>query len=73
MPDDCTFNSGRRSVVTTDSDASEVAISAVLTQPDDDGHHHHVTYESLKLTTAEQAYPPHVLELLVVVHALRVF
>ena len=73
MPDDCTFNSGRRSVVTTDSDASEVAISAVLTQPDDDCHHHPVAYENRKLKAAEQAYPGHVLELLVVVHALRVF
>ena len=50
-----------------------MAISAVLTQPDDDGHHHPVAYESRKLTAAEQAYPPHVLELLAVVHALRVF
>jgi hypothetical protein len=58
-------------VVTTD--ASEVAISAVLTQPDDEGHHHPVAYESRKLTDAEQAYPSHVLELLAVVHALRVF
>ena len=66
-----TFDSGRRSVVTTD--ASELAISAVLTQPDDAGVHHPVAYESRKLTTAEQAYPAHVLELLAVVHALRVF
>ena len=50
-----------------------MAISAVLTQPDDDGHHHPVAYESRKLTAAEQAYPPHVLELLAVVPALRVF
>ena len=40
---------------------------------DDDGHHHPVAYESRKLTAAEQAYPSHVLELLAVVHALRVF
>jgi hypothetical protein len=66
-----TFDSGRRSVLTTD--ASEMAISAVLTQPDDDGQHHPVAYESRKLTAAEQAYPAHVLELLAVVHALRVF
>ena len=66
-----TFDSRRRSVLTTD--ASEQAISAVLTQPDDDGHHHPVAYESRKLTPAEQAYPAHVLELLAVVHALRVF
>jgi hypothetical protein len=67
----CTFDSRRRSVLTTD--ASAVAISAVLTQPDDDGVHHPVAYESRKLTLTEQAYPAHVLELLAVVHALRVF
>jgi len=66
-----TFDSRRRSVLTTD--ASEVALSAVLTQPDDDGVHHPVAYESRKLTEAEQAYPAHVLELLAVVHALRAF
>ena len=66
-----TFDSRRRSVLTTD--ASEMAISAVLTQPDDDGIHHPVAYESRKLSAAEQAYPAHVLELLAVVHALRVF
>ena len=32
-----------------------------------------MAYESRKLTEAEQAYPAHVLELLAVVHALRVF
>ena len=73
MPDDGPrpLHSGRRSVVTTD--ASEVAISAVLTKSDDDGHHNPVAYKSYKLTAAEQAYPPHVLDLLAVVHALRVF
>ena len=39
-----TFDSGRHSVVTTD--AGEVAIAAVLTQPDDDGHHHPVAYKN---------------------------
>jgi hypothetical protein len=38
-----TFDSSRCPVLKTD--ASEVAISAVLTQPDDDGHHHPVAYE----------------------------
>ena len=47
----------------------------MLTQPDDEGLHHPVAFESRKLTSAEQAYPAHVLELLLlaVVHALRVF
>ncbi|MFN9940967.1 MAG: ribonuclease H family protein, partial [bacterium] len=58
------FDSRRRSVLTTD--ASEVAISAVLTQPNDDGVHHPVAYESRIRTLTEQAYPAHVLELLAV-------
>ena len=66
-----TFDPRRRCILTTD--ASELAISAVLTQPDDEGLHHQVALESRKLTSAEQAYPAHVLELLAVVHALRVF
>ncbi len=51
------------------TNASNVA--AILT-PDDEGQQHHVAYESRKLT-AEQNYPAHVLELLVMVHALREF
>jgi len=66
-----TFDPGRRSILTTD--ASEQAISAVLSQPDDDGVHHPIAFESRKLTAAERAYPAHVLELLAVVHAFRVF
>ncbi len=56
-----------------DSDASGVAVAAILTQPDDDGQQHPVAYESCKLTAAERSYPAHVLELLAVVHAMRVF
>ncbi len=62
------------------ADASEIAISAVLTQPDDEGHHHPVACESRKLTAAEQSYlmiiavtALRVLELLAVVHAVLVF
>ncbi len=55
------------------TDASNVAVTAIVTQPDDEGHQHPVAYESRKLTAAEQNYPAHVLELLAVVHALRVF
>ncbi len=66
-----TFDSRRHSILTTE--ASEKAISVVLTQPDDEGVHHPVAYESRKYTAAEQAYPAHVLELLAVVHAFRVF
>jgi hypothetical protein len=41
------FDSGRCSVLTTD--ASEMAVSAVLTEPDNEGVHHLIVYESCKL------------------------
>ena len=66
-----TFDPARRAVLTTD--ASNIAVAAILTQPDDAGHQHPVAYESRKLTTTERNYPAHVLELLAVVHSLRVF
>ena len=70
-----TFDPSRRAVLTTD--ASNVAIAAILTQPDDEGHQHPVAYESRKLTATERKllrnYPAHVLELLAVVHSLRAF
>jgi hypothetical protein len=67
-----TFDPARRAVLTTD--ASNVAVAAILTQPDDEVYQGHpVAYKSRKLTAAEQNYPAHVLELLAVVHALRVF
>ena len=55
------------------TDASGQAVAAILTQPDDSGQQHPVAYESRKLTAAERNYPAHILELLAVVHALRVF
>ena len=66
-----TFDPRRRAVLTTD--ASGLAVAAILTQPDDAGHQHPVAYESRKLTAAERNYPAHILELLAVVHALRIF
>ncbi len=66
-----TFDPNRSAVLTTD--ASNIAVAAILTQPDDEGHQHPVAYESCKLTTAERNYPAHVLELLAVVHALCAF
>jgi hypothetical protein len=66
-----TFDPTRRAVLTTD--ASNVAVAAILTQPDDEGHQHPVAYESRKLTAAERNYPAHVLELLAVFHTLRAF
>ncbi len=52
------------------TDASELAVSAVqvLEQPDDTGAYHPVAFESRKLTPPERLYPPHLLELLAVVH-----
>ena len=46
-------------------------MAAILT--DDEGRQHPVAYESRKLTAAERNYPAHILELLAVVHALRIF
>jgi len=66
-----TFDPGRCAVLTTD--ASGVAVAAILTQPDDAGRQHPVAYESSKLAVTERNYPAHGLELLAVVHALRVF
>jgi hypothetical protein len=66
-----TFDPSRRAVLTTD--ANSVAVAAILTQPDDEGLQHPIAYESRKLTAAKRNYPAHVLELLAVVHALRVF
>ena len=56
----------------TGTDASELAVSAILAQPYDAGAWHPVAYESRKLTAPERTYPPHLLELLAVVHALKV-
>ena len=53
------------------TDASELAVSAILEQPDDAGAFHPVAFESRKLTQPERLYPPHLLELLAVVHALK--
>ncbi len=60
-----TLGPHRRAVLTTDA-SGIVAVAAIQTQPEDEGRQHPVTYES-------RNYQAHVLELLVVVHALRVF
>jgi hypothetical protein len=41
-----TFDPARRAVLTTDANNRDVAIAAILTQPDDEGHQHPVAYES---------------------------
>jgi hypothetical protein len=61
----CTFNPARRAVSMTD--ASNMAVAAILTQPGDEGRQHPVAYDNCKLTAAEQNYPAPVLELLAVV------
>ena len=66
-----TFDRARLAVLTTD--ASNIAIAAILTQPDDESHQPPVAYESRKLTAAERKYLAHVLELVAVVYSLRVF
>ncbi len=63
-----TFDPARRAVLTTD--ASNVAVAAILTQQDNAGQQHPVAYESSKLTAAERNYPGHVLELRAFQHYL---
>ena len=60
-----TFDPTRRCVLTTD--ASGLAVAAILTQPDDAGRLDPMAFESRKLTATERAYPAP-LELLAVVH-----
>ncbi len=63
-----TFDPARSTVLTTD--ASNIAVSVALTQPDDEGLQHP---ESIKLTVAERNFLAHALKLLAVVHVLRAF
>ena len=57
-------------IVTTD--ASDFAMGAMFSQVWDDGEHP-VAYESRKMNATEMNYPTHEGELLVVIHALRVW
>ena len=66
-----TFDPARRAVLTTD--ASNIAVAVILTQPNNEGLQHPIAYECRKLTAVDLNYPAHVLELLAVVHALRTF
>ena len=57
---------------TITTDTSDFAIGAVLTQDQGKGEQP-VTYESRKLSPAEQNYPIHEKELLAIVHAIRLW
>ena len=53
------------------TDASELAVSAILEQRDDAGAFHPVAFESRKPTQPERSHPPHLLELLAAVSELK--
>ena len=53
------------------TDASELAVSAILEQRDDAGAFHPVAFESRKPTQPERSHPPNLLELLAAVSALK--
>ena len=64
------FDQPCRALLTTD--ANNINVAAILTQPDNEGLQHPVAYESRR-TGSKQNKPGHVLELLAVVHAQRTF
>ncbi len=53
------------------TDASELAVSGILEQPDSSGAFHPIAYPQTH--RPERAYPPHLLELPAVVHCLESF
>jgi len=55
------------------ADANTVAISGVLMQSGENEDDHVIAYTSRKLTPAEKRYPIFELELLSIVHALKIF
>ncbi len=55
------------------TDASELAVSVILEQPDQSGAFHTISYESRQLTAPERAYSLHLSELLAVVHCFKSF
>ncbi|KFY08231.1 hypothetical protein V491_08457, partial [Pseudogymnoascus sp. VKM F-3775] len=64
-----TFDPARKIVLETD--ASDFAIGACLSQPDDRGKHKPVAYYSRKMSPAELNYDIHDKELLAIVEAFR--
>lgn len=63
------WDSARQTSLLTD--ASELAVSAILVQPDDARGFLTVAFESCKLTQPKCQYPPHLFKLLAVEHELK--
>jgi len=63
------FQPGKPSTIETD--ASDFAVAAVISQPDDDGTLHPIAYHSRKLTAAELNYEIYDKEMLAIVTALK--
>jgi hypothetical protein len=61
----------REKPIVVETDASDYAIGACLSQPDDQGRLHPVAYYSRKMIPAEQNYDIHDKELLAIVKALK--
>jgi hypothetical protein len=57
--------------ITVETDASDFAIGACMSQPDDEGRLHPVMFYSRKMTPAEQNYDIHDKELLAIVDTFR--
>ena len=57
--------------ITVETDASDFAIGACMSQPDDEGRLHPVMFYSRKMTRAEQNYDIHDKELLAIVDTFR--
>ena len=58
---------------TVTTDASNIAVGTVLSQPDTHGWLHPVAFESRKLSDAEKNYPVHEKEMLAIVNALKIW
>ena len=58
---------------TVTTDVSNIAVGAVLSQPDNHGRLHPIAFESRKLSDAEKNYPVHEKEMLGIVNALKIW
>ncbi|CAJ0647813.1 3557_t:CDS:2, partial [Entrophospora sp. SA101] len=66
------LHEGKQLPFTVTTDASDIAIGAVLSQNQGKGEQP-IAYESRKLTSAEKNYPVHEKELLAIVHAIKIW